>query len=487
VTITYTPITPLMTKSFGATSLPVGGETSLGFTIINPNATTALSGIGFTDPLPSGLAVATPNGLTGSCGGGTITAVAGSNSISLSGATLAAASSCTFSVNVVATGGGTQDNTTSDVTSNLGNGNGATATLTVVAPPSIAKSFSPTSILLNGTSTLTFTITNPAANTVAQTGVAFTDTLPSGLVVASPDGLTNTCGGTASINGGTISLSGGSIAVDSSCAVALNVTGATPGTFTNISGPVSSTNGGTGNQANASLTVISPAIITKSFGTPAIPFGGQTSLSFTVSNPNTTTPLSGVGFSDALPSGLVVATPSSGLTGSCGGGTISAVAGSNSISLSGATLAAASSCTFSVNVIGISPGTTLTNTTSAITSNEASPGTPATASLTVQSCPSGDNTYLLTATTSIGTIYGGVCISPVNVKATKQALYVGTYQQGPVSGQALLSVDPTTGTTTLTGQGFNLNMTATTAPGVNSFVESQPFSASGTFTLTTLP
>jgi hypothetical protein len=239
------------------------------------------------------------------------------------------------------------------------------------------------------------------------------------------------------------------------------------------------------------VAVAVPPTLSKTFGASAIPFGGQTSLSFTVSNPNTLLSLSGVGFSDSLPSGLVVATPSSGLTGSCGGGTISAVAGSNSISLSGASLAhtpaPGSSCTFSVNVIGISPGTTLTNTTSAITSNEASPGTPATASLTVQSCPSGDNTYLLTATTSIGTIYGGVCISPVNVKATKQALYVGTYQQGPVSGQALLSVDPTTGTTTLTGQGFNLNMTATTAPGVNSFVESQPFSASGTFTLTTLP
>ena len=111
-----------LTKSFGEVSIRPGGTTSLTFTLTNSSPTT-LTGLAFTDVLPTGLVVATPNGLTGSCGGGTITAVAGSTSISLTGATLAASSSCTFSVNVTAPGPnelGLVTNTTSTITSNEG-------------------------------------------------------------------------------------------------------------------------------------------------------------------------------------------------------------------------------------------------------------------------------------------------------------------------------------------------------------------------------
>jgi hypothetical protein len=41
----------------------------------NLNGGVALTGVAFTDTLPAGLIVATPNGSTGSCGGGTITLV----------------------------------------------------------------------------------------------------------------------------------------------------------------------------------------------------------------------------------------------------------------------------------------------------------------------------------------------------------------------------------------------------------------------------
>jgi uncharacterized repeat protein (TIGR01451 family) len=127
--------------------------------------------------------------------------------------------------------------------------------LTVIAAPVISKVFGASSVTYLGTTSLTFTIQNP--NAVALNGVAFSDSLPAGLVVSATPGLTNNCGGTATATAGSgaISLTGGSLAGSASCTVAVNVTGTTPGTKNNVSGAVSSTNGGTGNQASASLIV----------------------------------------------------------------------------------------------------------------------------------------------------------------------------------------------------------------------------------------
>ncbi|MBK7471693.1 MAG: hypothetical protein IPI73_14825 [Betaproteobacteria bacterium] len=185
---------PLISKAFGAASIPLNGSTSLSFTVQNSNATVALTGIAFTDTLPAGLVVATPNGLTNTCGG-TATATAGSNAVSLSGGSVAASASCTLSINVTGIAAGDQNNTTGNVTSaNGGNGNAGSASTTVVAPPTIAKSFSPISLFAGGQTTLTFTLTNPAANAVALTGVGFTDIMPVGLGV--PTTSEPACGGT---------------------------------------------------------------------------------------------------------------------------------------------------------------------------------------------------------------------------------------------------------------------------------------------------
>jgi hypothetical protein len=133
-----TPAPPVISESFNPSTIGVNGTTALSFAISNtsstPGSISALSGIGFTDPLPAGLTVATPNGLTGSCGLGSVTAVAGSGTISLSGATLGAGDLCRFSVNVTASAAGPFNNVTSAVTSNTGPGNTASATLTVIPP-----------------------------------------------------------------------------------------------------------------------------------------------------------------------------------------------------------------------------------------------------------------------------------------------------------------------------------------------------------------
>jgi len=130
-------VAPTLTKAFGAGSITQNSSTSLTFNVNNPNAVASLSGIGFTDTLPAGLVVSTPNGLTGSCGGGTITATAGSGSVSLATATLAGSGSCSFSVNVTGVALGTQSNVTGAITSTEG-GTGGTASASVdvtSAPP----------------------------------------------------------------------------------------------------------------------------------------------------------------------------------------------------------------------------------------------------------------------------------------------------------------------------------------------------------------
>jgi hypothetical protein len=112
-------------------------------------------------------------------------------------------------------------------------------------------------------------------------------------------------------------------------------------------------------------------------------FSGFTALSFTISNPPVNPlPLTGVSFVDNLPAGLIVLAPDNGLTGSCFGGTITAVPGSSSISLTGATLPVNASCTFSVLVNGAQIGV-WTNTTNPVTSTNGGTGLPATATTSV--------------------------------------------------------------------------------------------------------
>src|SRR5207302_10859141 len=177
-----------------------------------------------------------------------------------------------------------------------------TATLVVEAPPTIQKVFNPSTIALNLTTSLTFTITNPAANVDPQVQVVFTDTLPTGLTVANASA--TVCGGTLTTTAPTgIQLSGGTIAVNSQCQFSVTVTGAASGQYTNTTGSVTSTNGGTGNTASANLTVATPPTITKLFGAAQIPLNGTTSLTFTINNPNTNVILNGIAFTDSLPAG----------------------------------------------------------------------------------------------------------------------------------------------------------------------------------------
>ncbi|HWX53744.1 MAG TPA: hypothetical protein VN176_04045, partial [Verrucomicrobiae bacterium] len=374
---------PTINKVFGAATIPLNGTTSLTFTISSSNQNQTLSGIGFTDSLPSGLVVATPNGLTNTCST-TPTAVAGSGTVSLTGASLAPGASCTISVNVQGTTAGLKSNSVTVSDTIAGTGNTSSTSLTVVAPPTISKAFNPTSIPLNGTSTLTFTINNPNTTAAADlTGVAFSDTLPlssgSGsatLVVSSTPNVSNTCGGTVTATAGTgvISLSGASVAHNASCTLSVDVKGTVEGDGNNTTGAITSTEGGTGTTSNtALLKVVAPPTISKAFGAASIPLNGTTTVTFTIANPaSNTSAESGIAFSDTLTNGLQVAsTP--GVSNTCNG-TVTATANSTSISLSGGSIGTpGTTCTIVVNVTGTVAGS-VSNTTGAVSSTNGGTG-----------------------------------------------------------------------------------------------------------------
>jgi uncharacterized repeat protein (TIGR01451 family) len=129
--------------SFSPATVSVGGTSTLTFTL----ALTAAGGgdivvtnVSFTDTLPSGLVVATPNGLnlpdntaTG-CNGATVTATAGSGTISFSVVSLVVGlSNCVFSVTVKATSAGTLTNSVTMTTTGGNRNSSATLTVTPLA------------------------------------------------------------------------------------------------------------------------------------------------------------------------------------------------------------------------------------------------------------------------------------------------------------------------------------------------------------------
>ena len=120
--------------------------------------------------------------------------------------------------------------------------------------PIVAKSFGAASIRVGASTSLTIRI----QGLDRLTGVALTDSLPEGLVVATPNGLTETCQGAfatvaAAPGSNSISLAGGTIEAGTGCEFSLHVTGVTAGAKTNSVAATSDQ--GPGKPASASIVV----------------------------------------------------------------------------------------------------------------------------------------------------------------------------------------------------------------------------------------
>lgn len=377
-----------VTKTDGRTFIPAG-STQTYTIVIGNNGGYAVTGT-LTDTVPASI-----TGVTWTCSasaGSSCAAASGSgNSINTS-ATLAPAGTATYTVT------GTVSSSASGVLSNTANlaapswltdsnpaNNTTTDTTTITQNPVIAKSFSPSPIPINGASVLTLTITNPNSDQVL-TGVAVSDTYPSGLVNTGTPSPATTCSG-ATITGGTaggnsVGISGGTIPVSGSCTITVNVTSASNASYLNTNGAVTSTNGGTGNTASATLVVHAPPTVAKSFNPNPANVNTASQLTITLTNPNTSA-MTAAAFTDTYPAGLVNATPPGAAT-TCGG-TVTAAAGGGSVALSNGSIPASGSCTVTVNVLSATVGS-YNNTIPAggvTTTNGINSTAPASATLSV--------------------------------------------------------------------------------------------------------
>ncbi len=128
-----------------------------------------------------------------------------------------------------------------------------------VSAPTVSKAFNAASITAGGTSVLTITLNNSNSATSSLTA-AFTDTLPTGVVIAPVPSVSTTCGGTATATAGgsTVSLANGSTLPSSgSCTITVRVRAAAAGSYVNTipAGALQTSAGNNAAAASATLTV----------------------------------------------------------------------------------------------------------------------------------------------------------------------------------------------------------------------------------------
>ncbi|NVK21128.1 MAG: hypothetical protein HWD86_01295, partial [Kangiellaceae bacterium] len=234
-------------------------------------------------------------------------------------------------------------------------------TLSVVIPQP-TKAFSPSTVDFGNISTLTITLTN-SNNFAATLQSDFVDTLPAGLVLATPANSSTTCTGTLTAADGASAITlaaGATIPTSSSCTITADVTSATAGTYDNVSGTLD-TGMGASNTANASLIVQPQAELAINNVSQVETDAGTTTFIFTVSITNGVTPTSNITFDYATADGTATIGDSDYVAISTTQGTITAGSTSTTISVTvNGDLTVESDEAFSVNLSNPSANATIT-------------------------------------------------------------------------------------------------------------------------------
>jgi uncharacterized repeat protein (TIGR01451 family) len=138
-------LAPTITKNFNPSVVQINGSSDATITVTNPNGF-SITNVQFSDTMPAGVDLITQLGGTCSTpatGGGMFNISPGTETFSSTSAVLAAGQQCTIIVRVVGTILGPHLNTTSVVTATgTPSGGPASATLTVVGPPTAVPTLS---------------------------------------------------------------------------------------------------------------------------------------------------------------------------------------------------------------------------------------------------------------------------------------------------------------------------------------------------------
>lgn len=271
-------------------------------------------------------------------------------------------------------------------------------------PPTLGKGFSPVSISAGGISLLTITLSN-SHTTVATLTSLFTDTLPTGVVIAPTPNVSTTCGGAGAVSatagGSTVTLAAGrTIPVAGTCTVTVNVTAPAAGSYINTlaAGALQTSNGSNALAARATLTVVAvpvpgppvPPTLAKAFSPFTVAAGGAVStLTITLSNPDSETIITD-SLIDTLPAGVVIAATPDASTTCPGSPAVVATPGGNTVTLPangripGATGSTPGTCTVTVSVTAAAAGNYVnTLPINALKTNNGNNAAPAIATLTV--------------------------------------------------------------------------------------------------------
>ena len=363
--------TPVISKSLSQNSALPGDIITVDYTITaDANSGSSFSDLSFTDDFNALISGAAVIGLPQNdiCGSGS--SISGTSTLSLTGGNLSPGGSCSFSVTFEvpsATVVGSYTSSTSDFTGTAGSAsftsNGASASINIIGLK-MTKTFSENPTLPGQNITVNYSIENlSSANEI--TSLVFQDKFSealSGFTVTSVNSGTSGCG-TGSFSG-TTTLQGSSIqiAVGTPCTFSVEAkipdnasAGIYPSVLDNVAYTVNG--GGTGNRSHVQLIgnpieVATPISFTKNFRKQQVIPGDTVALEFTLTNSNSTYPITGISFTDdlnAMLSGSYAIGITPALTDVCGTG--SDLSGTNTISFTNGMIPASGSCTFSVEVV----------------------------------------------------------------------------------------------------------------------------------------